>query len=310
MPRREDGASTRTPPAAPAARWRLRDTVLDLSTPQIMAICNVTPDSFSDGGERYSVALAVEYAASALRDGATIIDIGGESTRPGARAVPLATELDRVLPVLEAVREHCPALLVSVDTTKAAVARAALAAGAHIINDVSAGRLDPQLFPLAAETGAGLVLMHSRGAVSEMATYVHAAYGHDPVPAVLSELGAQVALARAAGVTSDAIVLDPGLGFAKTPEHSLALLRGLARLGAVGYPLLVGASRKRFIGLATGVAEARRRVIGSVVAHVLAVQAGARIVRTHDVAATREALAMLTAVQGRHCDDDGMPASA
>ena len=270
--------------------------VLDLATPQIMAICNVTPDSFSDGGEHYSVALAVEYAASALRDGATILDIGGESTRPGASAVPLETELARVMPVIEAVRERVPGLLLSVDTTKSEVARQAVAAGAHIINDVSAGRLDPRILSVAAESGAGLVLMHSRGTVNEMATYTHAAYDDDLVPVVLAELRLQVQAALVAGVPREAIAIDPGLGFAKRATQSLVLLRGLDRLRVLGLPMLVGASRKRFVGLATGVEEPARRVIGSVVAHVLAVQGGAGIVRTHDVAATREGLAMLAAM--------------
>lgn len=300
---RGDDRSTHTPPPASAARWRLRGEVLELGAPVIMAVCNVTPDSFSDGGEHYSVALALEFAEAALRDGARILDIGGESTRPGARAVSLDTELARVMPVVEAVRERVPGLLVSVDTTKAGVAREALAAGAHIVNDVSGGRLDPAILHATADAGAGLVLMHSRGAVNEMATYVHATYDHDPVTVVMDELATQVRAARDAGVAADGIALDPGLGFAKRGAHSLALLRELPRLGALGLPLVVGASRKRFVGAATGVDEPSRRVIGSVVAHVLAVQGGAHIVRTHDVAATREALGMLAAVQHGMVDD-------
>ena len=267
--------------------------MLDLTAPQIMAICNVTPDSFSDGGEHYSVDLALQFAAQAMRDGATILDIGGESTRPGATPVTVAMELGRVLPVVEAVREQFPHLLISIDTTKSVVARACLAAGANAINDVSAGRLDDAMFTVAADTGAGLILMHSRGAVSDMATYGHAVYADDVMPAVCGELTAQVERAFSAGVDHGAIVLDPGLGFSKTSDQSLTVLRELYRLVALGFPVLVGASRKRFIGELTGVSEPSQRVVGSVVAHALAVTRGAHLIRTHDVAATREALAVL-----------------
>ena len=289
-----DGLHDRqTPSAADAARWRLRDAVLDLTTPRIMAICNVTPDSFSDGGEHHSVDRALQFATEAMRDGATIIDIGGESTRPGATPVTVATEIERVLPVVEAVRERFPDLLISIDTTKSVVARACLGAAAHAINDVSAGRLDGAMFALAANTGAGLILMHSRGGVSDMASYAHAVYGDNVMDEVCRELTAQVQIAFSAGVDHSAIVLDPGLGFAKTSRQSLTALRELHRLVALGFPVLLGASRKRFIGELTGVSEPARRVLGSAVAHALAVARGARLIRTHDVAATREALAVL-----------------
>ena len=292
---RDEENRTQTPPAAHAARWRLRERTLDLSVPQIMAICNVTPDSFSDGGEHYSVDLALRYAESALHDGATILDIGGESTRPGATPVSVSLELARIIPVVEAVRDRLPELIVSIDTVKSAVARAALAAGAHVINDVSAGRLDPEMFALVAQAGAGIVLMHSRGPVATMATYADALYGPDVTQDVCDELQAQAGVALSAGIAPGAIVLDPGVGFSKTSAHSLTVLRELRRLAALGYPVLVGASRKRFVGELTGVDEPSRRALGSAVAHAFAVVRGAAIIRTHDVRETREALAVAAA---------------
>jgi dihydropteroate synthase len=183
-----------------------------------------------------------------------------------------------------------------VDTVKSAVAQQALESGAQVINDVSAGRLDTQMFALAAATGAGMVLMHSRGAVDEMASYAQAAYGDDVVADVTAALLERAGVAHAAGVARNAIVLDPGLGFSKTSDQSITVLRELHRVVATGYPVLVGASRKRFVGELTGVNDPARRVVGSVMAHMLAVQRGASIVRTHDVAATREALDVLRAV--------------
>lgn len=296
MMSRDGRYDRQTPPAADAARWRLRDTVLDLATPRIMAICNVTPDSFSDGGEHYSVDLALRFAESALRDGATILDVGGESTRPGATPVSADRELARVIPVIEAVRERLPQLLVSIDTVKSLVADAALDAGAHIINDVSAGRLDKEMFVVAARRGAGLVLMHSRGDVTDMASYAHATYGDDVVGTVCAEVMVRVDAARAAGVSADQLVIDPGLGFAKTSAHSIAVLRELQRFVALGPPVLIGASRKRFIGELTGVSEPARRLTGGAMAHAVAVMRGARVIRTHDVLATHDAIAIATAL--------------
>lgn len=289
-------SGVQTPPAADAARWRLRERTLDLSSPRIMAICNVTPDSFSDGGEHDSVDLALQFVDASVRRGASIIDLGGESTRPGATPVSVDTEIARVMPVLEAARERWPDLLISIDTVKSAVAREALAAGAHAINDVSGGRIDPAILDVVARAGAGVVLMHSRGSVSDMASFAHATYGEDVTGDVCAELHAQAALALRAGIAHDAIILDPGIGFSKTSAHSLAVLRELRRVTALGFPVLVGASRKRFIGELTGVTEPSRRVVGSAVAHVIAVQRGARLIRTHDVAATSEALAINAAI--------------
>jgi dihydropteroate synthase len=210
--------------------------------------------------------------------------------------VPAAEELARVLPVVRAVRARRPGAVVSVDTVKAEVARAALAEGADVVNDVSGFRLDPAMAGVCAAARAGVVLMHSRGAVADMATYAHAAYGPDPAGEVAAELGAALGRARAAGVAPAAVVLDPGVGFAKTSAHSLAVLAGLPRLAALGRPLLVGASRKRFVGELSGVAEPAARVHGSVGAHVAALARGARLFRVHDVRAHREALDVAWAV--------------
>ena len=288
--------AVQTPPAADAARWRLRERSLDLSAPRIMAICNVTPDSFSDGGEHDSVDGAVRFVEAAIGDGASIVDLGGESTRPGATPVAAELELARVMPVLEAVHARWPDLLISIDTVKAEVARAALAAGAHAINDVSGGRLDLAIFDVVARAGAGIVLLHSRGGVSDMASFTHASYGSDVTAEVCAELNTQARLALRAGVAHECIVLDPGIGFSKTSAHTLTVLRELHRVTGLGFPVMVGASRKRFIGELTGVTEPSRRVIGSAMAHVIAAQRGARLIRTHDVAATREALAVSAAI--------------
>lgn len=294
----DDDEGMQMPPAARAVRWRLRDTALVLPasgdrTAHLMAICNVTPDSFSDGGEHLSVPLAVEYAATSFREGAVLIDIGGESTRPGAVPVSADIELERVLPVVRSVRERIPDALLTIDTVKAGVARAALAAGVHAVNDVSGGRLDPEMFDVVAAASAGIVIMHSRGSVADMASLRMAQYGSDVVGDVCAELMVQVGKARAAGIPGEAIVLDPGIGFSKTSVDSIALLRELHRVVALGFPVLVGASRKRLIGELTGGREPSQRVIGSAVAHAIAVERGASVVRTHDVRATREALAVM-----------------
>jgi dihydropteroate synthase len=199
-------------------------------------------------------------------------------------------ERRRVVPTVRELARRFPEALISVDTVKGAVAAAALDEGAHVINDVSAFRLDAAMGAVCARAGAGVILMHSRGAVSEMATYRHADYPDDVTGTVLQELGERVDAARGAGVADDAIVLDPGIGFAKRGEHSLRLLAELPRLVALGFPVMVGVSRKRFIGELTGVREAADRVHGTVGANVAALVGGARIFRVHDVRPTREAL--------------------
>ena len=281
----------------PAPVWRLAARVVTLDRPFVLGVVNVTPDSFSDGGRHATLDAAVRHAERLLDEGADGVDVGGESTRPhNAGPVPPDEERARVVPVVRAVRERRPAAVISVDTVKAEVARAALDAGADVVNDVSGLRLDDAMGRTVADARAGLVLMHSRGRVADMATYAHAAYGDDPVAEVAAELEAAIALSVAAGVDRDALVLDPGVGFAKTSAHSLAALAGLPRLLQLGRPLLVGASRKRFVGEISGVAEPAARVHGSVGAHVAALALGARLFRVHDVRAHREALDVAWAV--------------
>ena len=261
-----------------------------------MGILNVTPDSFSDGGKFVDRSLALEQAARMLAEGADVVDVGGESTRPqGATPVSAREEGQRVLPVIAALRERFPDAIVSVDTVKSEVAEAALEAGAHIVNDVSGFRLDPRMGELCARARCGVVLMHSRGGVSDMATFAHARYD-DVVDAILHELRASLDVALAAGIDRDAIALDPGIGFAKRGEHSLAAIAGIPRLAALGHPILLGASRKRFIGEITAVKEPGGRVAGTVGANVAGLMLGARIFRVHDVAANRQALDVARAV--------------
>jgi dihydropteroate synthase len=284
-------------PSEPGPSWRTARGALSLERPVILGILNVTPDSFSDGGRYTRADAALAHAESLLADGATVIDVGGESTRPGrTESVPADEELRRVLPVIEAlVRDH-PDLAISIDTVKSDVARAALAAGAAIVNDVSGFRLDPTMAGVAAAVGAGVILMHSRGGLLEIASYDHAEYDGDVVGAVIAELRESLSAATAGGVAADAIVLDPGLGFSKTPEQSVELFDQLPALQALGRPLLVGPSRKRFLGAVTGLpVEDRDRATAAACA--LAWERGARLFRVHAVAAAREALALARALE-------------
>jgi dihydropteroate synthase len=263
----------------------------------IMGIVNVTPDSFSDGGTLRSVDDAVARAEALVAEGADILDIGAESTRPHADVVDADEELRRAVPVVEALARRFPDVPLSVDTVKSSVARAAVDAGAHIVNDVSGLRLDTEMAPMCAERAVGVVLMHSRGGVGEMASYAHADYRGDPMDDVLDELRERVALALARGIDVQSIAVDPGIGFSKRSEHSLRVLASLERLAAWGYPVVVGASRKRFVGELSGVQEPAARVHGSVGAAVAAFERGARVLRVHDVAATRQALDVADAVR-------------
>ena len=280
--------------------WQLPSRTLPLDRPFVFGIVNVTPDSFSDGGRHDTPARAIAHAERLIAEGADGIDVGGESTRPhNAGPVPAAAEIARVVPVVAALRARHPGVVVSVDTTKAAVARAALDAGAEVVNDVAGFRLDDALPAACAAAGAAVILMHSRGAVHDMATYAHAAYGDDPVGEVIAELRASVRRAVAAGIPAARVVVDPGLGFAKRGDASIALLRALPRVAAaLDRPVLVGASRKRFVGELSGVADAAARVHGSVGAAVAALARGARLFRVHDVAATRQALDVAWPVVG------------
>lgn len=282
-----------TPPV-----WLVRGRSITLDRPLVMGVVNVTPDSFSDGGRFFSADDALAHARALVAEGADILDIGGESTRPqGAQAVSDEEEHRRVMPVLRELAATAPHVILSIDTVKSGVARDALDAGAHVVNDVSALRLDPAMAGVIAAAGAGVILMHSRGGVSDMGTYVHADYDGDVLDAMEHELAAQLEVARRAGISAEQIVVDPGIGFAKRPAESLRVLGALSRLARLGYPIAVGASRKRFIGSITGVQDASARMHGSVGAAVAAYERGAMIFRVHDVAATRQALDVAAAVR-------------
>ena len=262
-----------------------------LGRTRVMAIANVTPDSFSDGGERLNPARAIEDGLRFVAEGADIIDVGGESTRPGSQPTAADEELRRILPVVEGLAGR--GVLVSIDTRRASVARACLDAGARIVNDVSALRDDPELMPLVAERGVPVVLMHRRG--RSIDGYEGPAYG-DVVEDVRRFLIERAHAAEAAGIARERIAFDPGIGFGKSVTENVALIAGTARLADAGYPVLVGSSRKGFIGRLTGITEARRRDPASVWLAVEAARRGAAIVRVHDVAATRQALAVASAM--------------
>jgi dihydropteroate synthase len=257
-----------------------------------MAIVNVTPDSFSDGGERLDPAQAIDDGLRFVSEGADIVDVGGESTRPGSRPIEAGEELHRVLAVVEGLAKAN--VVVSIDTRRAAVARACLDAGARIVNDVSALRDDADLMPLIAERGAPVVLMHRLGRAEDK--YQVPAYD-DVVEDVRRFLLERAEACQAVGVARERIALDPGLGFGKSVAENVALIAGAARLADAGYPVLIGASRKSFIGRLTGIAEARRRDPASVWLAVEAARRGAAIVRVHDVAATQQALAVSAAMR-------------
>ncbi|GLU88978.1 dihydropteroate synthase [Agromyces sp. NBRC 114283] len=263
------------------------------ATPLVMGVVNVTPDSFSDGGRWFDPERAIAHGLELAAAGAELLDVGGESTRPGAARVEPAEELRRVIPVVTelAARGH----RVSVDTMRAATAEAAVAAGAELINDVSAGLADEAMAEIAAASGARYVAMHWRGHSDRMEGL---AEYDDVVREVRDELAARVDVLVAAGVAPERIVLDPGLGFAKRAEHNWQLLAGLGELQALGFPVLVGASRKRFLGgLLPEGAPVEARDLPTAVVSVLSAQAGAWAVRVHDVAATRLALDVLGAWQ-------------
>jgi len=265
---------------------------LSLDRTRVMAIANVTPDSFSDGGERLDPAQAIEDGLRFVSEGADIVDVGGESTRPGSQPTSAEEELRRVLPVVEGLARQD--VLVSIDTRRASVARACLDAGARIVNDVSALRDDPELMPLVARHGVPVVLMHRRGRSEDK--YEGPAYS-DVVEDVRRFLLDRARTSEAAGIARDRIALDPGIGFGKSVEENVALIAGTARLADAGYAVLVGSSRKGFIGKLTGIAEPRRRDPASVWLAVEAARRGAAIVRVHDVVAVRQALAVSSAMR-------------
>ena len=261
--------------------------------PAVMGVLNVTPDSFSDGGEFMDARAAVAHAERMAAEGADLVDVGGESTRPGALPVDADEELRRVMPVVEALGEQ-GTIPISIDTSKAAVARAATAAGARFVNDVTALRGDPALAAVVAESGAVVCLVHMRG---EPRTMQEDPRYDDVVADVKAFLEERLASAVAAGIPEEQVWLDPGIGFGKTLDHNLELLRRMGEIVALGRPVLVGASRKRFLGALTGRPE-RERVAGTVAANVMAFERGAHMFRVHDVAATRDALVVASATVG------------
>ncbi|HEV7256917.1 MAG TPA: dihydropteroate synthase [Bosea sp. (in: a-proteobacteria)] len=257
------------------------------ATPLLMGIVNITPDSFSDGGKLRDAAGAIAHGLRLVDDGAEIIDVGGESTRPGHGAVDAVTELGRVLPVIEGLRGRIDAPL-SIDTWKSEVAEAALNAGASIVNDVWGAQRDPAIAGVAARHGAPIILMHNRETI-------------DPALDILSDvmcfLERSIAIALAAGLPREQIVVDPGIGlFGKTPEQSLLLIRELAKLKELGCPILLGASRKSVIGVITGQSVPAERVAGSVAAHLYGATQGANIIRVHDVAEHAQAFKVWAAI--------------
>jgi len=264
--------------------WRTAVGRVSLDRPVVVGILNTTPDSFSDGGRFLDPAAAAARVDSMFEDGMDVLDIGAESTRPGARPVPVDEEWSRLAPVLRWVVARHPGLPVSIDTTKAEVARRALAEGAWIINDVSGLRLDPEMSEVCAETGAGLIVMHSRGRMSELASYTHAP-ADDVVAAVGTELAEAVVRAEDAGIERDCLVIDPGLGFGKRPDQTFALIRRLEELAFLSLPIMVGPSRKRFLAGVGGDPDA-----ATAGAAVEAFERGARLFRVHAVGPTRAAL--------------------
>jgi dihydropteroate synthase len=261
--------------------------------PVVAGILNVTPDSFSDGGNYVDPEAAAEHAAAMLNEGAAIIDVGGESTRPGSDPVSPEEEARRVVPVIERIVAARPGAIISVDTYRSATATAALEAGAGIVNDVTALRGDPRMAAVVAEAGCPVILMHMQGEPKTMQSEPRYT---DVVREVNDFLRSRVEHAVAAGVGGDNIIVDPGIGFGKTVDHNLTLLRDLGSVVDLGFPVLVGASRKRFIGSITGVEEAAERVFGTVASTVLAYERGATLFRVHDVRANSEALAVAEAV--------------
>jgi dihydropteroate synthase len=282
----------------PPSRWDMARGSFDLSSPRIVGILNVTPDSFSDGGLYVDPEAALAHAETMAEAGADMLDVGAESTRPGRpEQVDAAAEWQRLAPVLDGLARRLPDMPVMVDTVKADTARRALDGGAWAINDVSGLRLDPAVAAVCRDHDAGLVLMHSRGTISDMASYDHAAYGR-LTAAVVAELQASVRTAVDRGLPMDRLVLDPGLGFAKTPEQSLRTLRDVTSVAALGRPLMVGPSRKRFLGTATG-RDVGERDTATAAACAVAYLGGATLFRVHAVGPTRDALAVAHAVGTR-----------
>ncbi len=270
--------------ALPKKILRCGELSLDLSVPHVMGILNVTPDSFSDGGKHNGKAQALAHAQQMIADGATVIDVGGESTRPGASVVEFEEEIRRVVPVVEALAKLD--VVISIDTSQPEVIQAAVAAGAHIWNDVRA-LTRPNALETAAELNIPVIIMHMRGEPTTM----NGLDQYDNVTLdVMTELSQRVSDALKAGVKAENIMIDPGFGFAKNAKQNLKLLKEFHQLNQLGYPILSALSRKRFIGEALGGADAGQRAVGSVAGHLLSIQQGACMVRAHDVKAMSDAI--------------------
>jgi dihydropteroate synthase len=299
LARQAGGALAPADPAPVLSASRPDLLGLTLDRPRIMGILNVTPDSFSDGGDLASIA-AVVARAQAMAASADILDIGGESTRPGAAPVPLAEERARVLPAIRAIRDAGITTPISIDTRNAALAEAALDAGAAMVNDVTALTHDPAMAALVAERGVPVCLMHSRG---DPATMQHDPRYGDVVTEVYDHLEARVAAALSAGIRPENLIVDPGIGFGKTLQHNVSLIRGLALYHGLGLPLLLGASRKRFIGTLSGAETAKDRLAGSLAIAVHAAGQGAHVLRVHDATETKQALTLWQALTGADGND-------
>ena len=277
-------------PGVISRQWRLRSRVIDLSRGVIMGVINVTPDSFSDGGVHLDHDVAIAAGRRMIEEGAAVVDVGGESTRPGSDPVPEDEELGRVIPVVEALAGD--GIAVSIDTSKPEVARAAIEAGAEIVNEVTAAGSEGMI-PVLAGLGPGVVLMHMKGTPRTMQV--------DPVyQDVVAEVGSFLAeRARSlidAGVDAASIAIDPGIGFGKNVTHNLQLIRGLPQLAELGFPVVLGSSRKSFLGTITGIEEPSARDLVTAVTTALGYQHGARVFRVHDVASSRAALRMAAAI--------------
>lgn len=266
-----------------------------LDRPLVMGILNVTPDSFSDGGKYVEIAAAVQQVSTMVAEGADIIDIGGESTRPGAEPVPAAEQIRRIVPVIQAIRQSgLSDTPISVDTTLSEVARAALLAGANIINDVSAGDDDVSILALAAELQVPIILMHRQGEPKNMQDNPHY---DDVLHEVIGSLRAKIDAALAVGIKPDNIIIDPGIGFGKRKQDNLDLLAHLDSLVALGFPVMLGTSRKRFMGAICQVAEPSELVTATAVTTALGVMAGVRLFRVHDVKENRQAVDVAWAIK-------------
>lgn len=267
--------------------------------PAIMGILNLTPDSFSDGGRYTDVERAIEHARQMVAEGAAIIDVGGESTRPGSQRVSAEEQLSRILDIIRALRSDLPAeVAISVDTTRVPVAETAIRAGASMLNDVSAGRDDPRMFALAAETGVPIAIMHMQG---EPATMQDNPTYTDVVAEVRDFLLERVAAAETAGVAPEQLVIDPGIGFGKTRDHNLQLLAALPEFVQTGYPVLLGTSRKRFMGAICHETDTEELIGATCTTTVIGAQAGVSIFRVHDVRPNRQAIEVANAIASARC---------